>query len=74
MPATVTRRGALAMQVCVPVEYSDDDVNRFAEESNPCGTTHGWHICRDGDRLLGGDPERVVCQQREGHVHIMLHA
>ena len=70
----VTRFGALDMQVCVPKEWSDGMVTRFAEQEYPCGTTNGWRIRRTGDLALGGKPERVTCEGREDFVHIMLDA
>lgn len=74
MTAEVTRCGFLAMQVCVPQDWTDQQAKDFAERENPCGTTHGWHIRRQGDEALNGAPERCPCQQRSGHVHIMLDA
>ena len=41
---SVTRRGALDMQVCVPASWEDKEVLNFAESNNPCGTTNGWFI------------------------------
>lgn len=72
----VTRHCALDMQVCVPSEWTDDQVKDFADRENPCGTTHGWAITREGDKALRGDGGRVSCQgnDRKGYVHIMLHA
>ncbi|MDD5207020.1 MAG: hypothetical protein PHS17_16465 [Desulfobacterales bacterium] len=74
MEAEVTRRTALCMQVCVPEKWNDEQVVDFANRENPCGTTHGWQIRREGDRLLVGDKERVQCSERVGFVHIMLDA
>ena len=70
----ITRCGLLDMQVCVPAEFSDEDVRRFAEQHNPCGTTAGWQIRREGDERLDGAPERVECESRQGFVHVMLEA
>jgi hypothetical protein len=70
----VTHGGALDMQVCVPAEWADELVCDFAERKFPCGTTGGWHIRHEGDRLLLGQPERVDCGVRSGFVHIMLDA
>lgn len=72
--AEVTRRGALSMQVCVPASWSDEQVREFAERENPCGTTNGWFIRRQGDKALAGADERVKCQGRQSFVHIMLDA
>lgn len=72
--AEVTRTGALDMQVCVPVDWLDQQVLDFANKMNPCGTEHGWHIREKGDPALAGAPERVPCEGRSHHVHIMLDA
>ena len=74
MSAQITYRGALDAQACVPDDWTDEQVKTFADADTPCGTEHGWHIRREGDRALNGDPERVACASREGHVHIMLDA
>lgn len=74
MSAEVTRRGLLDMQVCVPEHFTNGDVRDFAERAYPCGTENGWQIREDGDAALAGAPERVKCQDRAGHVHIMLDA
>lgn len=70
----VSRRGFLDMQVCVPEWFSDEEVRDFAESNNPCGTTGGWQIRREGSELLRGDPERRKCSERDGFVHITLDA
>ncbi len=74
MTAEVTKRGAFSMQVCVPSDWTDEQVKQFADRENLCGTEHGWSIRKAGDKALNGDPERNACQQRAGHVHIMLDA
>lgn len=74
MTAEITRRGAFDCQVCVPHDWTDEQVKDFANRENLCGTEHGWHIRREGDKALAGDPERVKCEGRPGHVHIMLDA
>jgi hypothetical protein len=68
------RVGIFDMQVCVPEEYTDEEVKNFADFDCPCGTEHGWQIRREGDLNLSGDPERRKCAEREGYVHIMLDA
>ena len=70
----ITRRGFLSMQVCVPTDYTDSQVNEFAEKEYPCGTENGWFIRREGDKALNGCPERAACEDRENCVHIMLDA
>lgn len=74
MTAEVVRTNALSMQVCVPAEWTDEKVKAFADRENLCGTTGGWFIRRQGDPLLGDANERVACEGRAGHVHIMLDA
>jgi hypothetical protein len=74
MPAQVTKFGALDMQVCVPAEWTDEQVLAFAEQQYPCGTTHGWLIRRQGDEALAGSDERVACAGIKTNVHIMLDA
>ena len=72
--ASVTRRGALDMQVCVPSDWTDEQVKAFADTKNLCGTQHGWQIRREGSVLLAGMKERKPCNQRSRFVHIMLDA
>ena len=65
----VTIRKALAMQVCVPGDWTDGQVEEFANRENPAGTEHGWHIRYDGYQT------RVACvgeEGRDGFVHIVL--
>lgn len=71
--ASVTRRGVLDMQVCVPEDWTDKQVKRFANQMNPCGTSGGWFI-RTDPKLLIGFPVRNPCDERKGFVHIMLDA
>jgi len=70
----VTKRGGLDMQLCVPETWSDEQVVEFANQENLCVTTRGWQIRREGSELLRGDLERVACDIRVGHVHVMLDA
>ena len=70
----VTRRGMFDMQVCVPADWTDDQVVAFAGREYECGTEHGWSIRRQGDNALQGADERIACRDRTGFVHIMLDA
>lgn len=72
--ATVTRIGALDMQVCVPKDWTDDQVVFFANNQNPCGTSNGWFIRRQGDPALNGANERVQCSDDPNCVHVILNA
>lgn len=74
MEPQVSRRSVLDMQVCVPKGWTDEQVKEFADRENPCGTRNGWHIRREGDKDLGGCPERVTCGSNTDKVHIMLDA
>lgn len=69
----VTRYGVLDCQVCVPKEWTDEQVVEFANALNSPGTDT-WHIRKQGDPALKGDSERVQCAERPGFVHIMLDA
>lgn len=68
----ITRSTMFDMQVCVPKEWTDEQVKTFAETANPSGTEHGWSIRKEGHEALNGDPERVQCTKHEAHCHIML--
>jgi hypothetical protein len=70
----ITHSGFLSLQVCVPRDWTNEQVERWTNQENLCGTTNGWRIRREGDKALGGDHERVDCEGREGFVHIMLDA
>lgn len=70
----VTKRGALDMQVCVPKDWTDEQVKAFADRENICGTENGWQIRKQGDKALAGMNERIVCQGNPGKRHIMLDA
>ena len=70
--AEVTIRAFLDMQVCVPENWTDDQVIKFANQENPAGTDNGWSIRRAENRFMNGDPERNHCSKRDGFVHIML--
>ena len=70
----VTKANVLDMQICVPRDMEDNTVIAHAELLNPCGTTLGWQIRKQGNKALTGDNERVPCSERVGFVHIMLEA
>lgn len=70
----VTRVGVLDMQVCVPHDWTDEQIKAFADRENLCGTQNGWSIRREGDKALAGAKERVQCNGRTGFVHVMLDA
>jgi len=61
----VARYAVYDMQVCVPVEWSDEQAVEFGEQEYPCGTTHGWAVRKAMD-------ERVMCDDKPGFVHLVL--
>ena len=65
-PPEITIRKLLAMQICVPQDWSDHEIEMFAEEKNRCGTTHGWKIDKDLDK--------VPCKERNGFIHVVVQA
>lgn len=73
--ATVTYRGFLDMQICVPVDWTDTQAVEFAEKENPCGTRHSWRI-RTADARVPDYKTRVKCEHasRPNFVHLMLDA
>lgn len=74
MTAEVTKYGSFDMQVCVPTDWTDEQALAFAEAEYQCGTQGGWSVRKEGDPALRGCPERMPCEARSGHVHIMLDA
>lgn len=72
--ASVTRHGIFDLQVCIPEDWDNDQVTKFANKTQECGTSGGWVIRKEGDKYLKGCKERVPCEKREGFVHIMLDA
>lgn len=63
----MTIKCVFTCQVCVPHEYTDDQVRAFANKEYPSGVTGGW-IIHDS----GPDPTRVQCEERADCYHIML--
>ena len=71
---TITKCSLFSLQVCVPSDWTDEQVLVFTEKEMLCGTTTGWSIRKKGDKLLQGCPERNPCAKHEGFVHIMVDA
>ena len=69
----VTRTGALDMQVCVPEDWTDEQIRVFANEQNLCGTVNGWQIRTDAESLAGA-PYRNPCANGNGMIHVTLDA
>lgn len=66
----VTRLGALDAQVCVPEDWTDEQIIQFFKQAESCCTEPA--IRKEGDRMLGGAPERNPCDTRAGFVHVVL--
>lgn len=74
MKAEVIRNGIFSMQVCVPGDFTDEQITNFANTENPCGTKRGWAVRKEGHELIAGDAERVKCSLIDNCVHVMLDA
>lgn len=72
MNAEVIKAKGLAMAVCVPSGWTDEQIKEFADGENPAGTQNGWHVRKEGDECLRGTPERVPCSSRIDFVHVTL--
>lgn len=70
--AVVTHIGMLDMQVCVPAEWTDKEVEEFANAANPAGGDLTWSMVPADSEFLAGDPVRNPCAERVDYVHIML--
>lgn len=68
----IVRHGLCAMQVCVPADFTDEQVSQFANSECPTGIASQWAIRKQGHECLAGCDERVRCEARDGFVHIML--
>lgn len=72
MEPSIIRAGLLTIQCCIPKEFTDQQTVDFVEKINPCGTTGGWHIRKEGN--IFGSPERVECAKDNNNVHVLLDA
>lgn len=70
---TVTQMNLLSMQVCVPKDWTDDQVVAFAEREYPCGTTNGWSV-RNRVEEVPEYQARVTCGNDDDFCHVMLDA
>jgi hypothetical protein len=68
----VPRRGLLDLQVCVPVEYTDEQIEQFANAAEPTGIESSWHMRSADDPAQAGAPIRVPCTKHPENVHVML--
>jgi hypothetical protein len=74
----VTSIKLCSMQVCVPKDWSDDKIERFANSHHPTGIDHDWHIRKQEDyedpgrAFRGKLEERVECEARPDFIHVLL--
>jgi len=71
---SIIKTRPLAMQLCVPEGYTEEQIIEFANRENPCGIQAGWFLAKDGDSCLGGAPARVNCGSLAGFVHVVVAA
>lgn len=64
----IVRYSLLNLQVCVPEDYTDEQVEEFANKNMPTGIPSPWKITQASN----GDPVRNPCRERNGCVHILL--
>lgn len=74
MIAEIIYHGWLDIQVCVPEDWTDDQVLKFAAKENIDSAGNDWVIRREGDMALADDPERAPCEDKGGYSHLMLDA
>jgi hypothetical protein len=74
MTAVIWRESFLAVQACVPDEWTDEQVLEFAHDARPREDGFQWWLRREGDPALQGAAERVPYAKRLGHIHVMLDA
>lgn len=72
MKPEVVRSGLVVMQVCVPADFTDEQVETFANDDTPTGISSHWRVAKQGHDVLAGSDERVACEQRSGCVHLVL--
>lgn len=70
--AQIVLRGFITCQVCVSKEFTDAQVEEYANTANPTGIESKWKIVRKGSPTLNGDKERVTCDIWKDNVHILL--
>lgn len=62
----ITQVGLISMKVCVPQEWSDRLIEKWANEQSPTGISSEWRIDRNQTHV------RCKCDEREGCEHLIL--
>lgn len=65
----VLRLGIVDMQVCVPSDWTNDQIVEFANRN---GYYSGNYSLREDAELLAGCPIRNPCEKDESRVHVTL--
>jgi len=71
MNAQILRRGVFGISVCIPKDWTDQQVIDFVEADSPCGTADGW---QPSARTEENCNKRIPCEDREGYMHMVLDA
>ena len=70
---TLLRLGFIDCQVCVPRDWTDEQVEAFAEQVQPLYDSGlQWEVLPDGHAHLDGDPQRNQCEAHPEMVHVKL--
>ncbi len=64
MKPNVVRRSLVNIQVCVPNEYTKDQIEEFINTEEPTGIQSSWRL----DESVA----RVTCASCNGNVHVIL--
>ncbi len=65
----IVRIGIFDMQVCVPANWTDEQIEQFANAEEPELT---WTMLPADSKYLAGDPQRNPCAERKNYVHVRL--
>lgn len=70
--ASILKMTGLAMRLCVPGNFTEEQIVEFAENKNPCGTSHGWELAKEGHLSLEGNKDRIMCAGDVDNVHVVV--
>ena len=68
----VIKKKMLAMQLCIPIEWTQKKALEYAEYVDPSGTIHGWRIAKKGESILRGANPQIKCPHKSGFIHIIV--
>jgi len=64
----VIRNRGLALQVCAPESWTEEEVNEATNSVHPTGIRSTWRVVDP----MNGDARRVVCEEGCGRVHYVM--